>query len=192
MNNTCTDKPDQDNKKCQTAFSCTSEGVFPDPSDCTSYRYCSAQNVESVLYRCLDGYVFQSSTKMCRRKDLPLFCETLDCSRTSNNWVLFKPNPAYYAFCLNSTGISQVYLFKCPDEENTIYDLSIGNCVYNCQREGNFVDRTNCNGYVICSRRTGVWQALKGQCPKSYWFNNGQCEKEVKACVSEVLPKPPS
>lgn len=87
---------------------------------------------------------------------LPGKCNKVDCSNpaNANSMVLYAGNAAYYAFCLVDSLLgdeAKVYMYKCRDELNQVYDLSLGQCVYNCTAAGNFTDRTDCNGYYSCS-----------------------------------------
>lgn len=185
VNNICSAEPDPNNKECNFAFPCTAEGIFPDPRNCTKYHFCDGIGIPSVSYECPPGYVFQSTTKLCRRQDSPAHCETVDCTNSSNAMVLFKPHPAYYAFCMAGP-IAPIYMYKCLDELNEIYDLATNKCAYNCLKQGSFKDRTNCRGYIVCSMVNGLLVGTKAQCPPGNYFNGEQCVRELNLCVSEI------
>lgn len=186
MDNVCSDNPDPRNPACHIEFTCTSEGIFPDPSDCTVYHYCSEMGGKSHPFKCPSGYVYESKTKLCRRQDSPTFCEVVNCNQTQNAMVLFTPNPAYYAFCMAGP-IAPIYMYKCLDELNETYDLTTNRCEYDCPKQGHFIDRTNCNGYVVCTIINGKLTATKSQCPPKHYFNGDQCVREAVACISEIL-----
>lgn len=114
VENTCTATPNVSNSACNSAFTCTSEGVFPDPNDCKSYWYCPDTGEEAVGYTCSDGYVFYSKASLCRRREKPNFCQTFNCGTQLNRVIVFKANPVYYAFC---GGPDQTYYFKCAAEK---------------------------------------------------------------------------
>lgn len=194
----CTATADYTKTACRPEFTCTSEGVFPDPSDYSLYRVCSAPNNASVIYQCPPGYAFDSKAVTCSWVDpaLPDKSIKVDCSKpkNANKMVLYEGNAAYYAFCFgdgrNGKEV-QVYMYKCQDELNQVYDLSLGQCVYNCMSAGNFTDRTDCNGYYSCSAGSaGKFVSTKVVCPAKSYFLDGQCvAQSKKKCVSE-LPAP--
>lgn len=182
----CTDKPDITVAACAAAgFTCTGKGVFPDPSDCTKYHYCSAAAATGVTSECGANLVFNYKTLMCSNKaQTP--CATIDCSKTTNAMVLYKPNPAYYAFCLSGPE-GQIVMYKCFDEQMEIFDLTQNVCRYNCKSQGNFRDRSNCKGYVTCTLTAGKWVALKQNCPTDMMFKDGACvPQSTPVCVDEL------
>ena len=181
VNDQCTKTPDMRNSNCIPHFECMSEGIFPDPYDCTSYHYCVGTQAIDQRFNCPDGYVFNLQKQLCSRKDIYSVCETVDCSRTVNGYILFKSSPAYYAMCF---AINAIYVFKCSDEDNMVFDANLGECVYNCPGVGNFVNTRNCNSYIMCTKKNGKLEGSEVNCQKNYWFNNGKCEKEVKPCSS--------
>lgn len=193
---TCSATPDYTKAACRPEFTCTSEGIFPDPSDCTLYRNCPAPNNASVLYQCPTGYAFNSKAAACSWVGTNLPRNRVDCSNpaNANSMVLYDGHAAYYAFCfINSLIVDEIkiYMYKCQDELNEVYDLSLGQCVYNCTAAGNFKDRTDCNGYYCCSAgNDGKLVANKVACPANFHFSGSQCvAQNAQPCVSE-LPAP--
>ena len=187
-NNACSDKPSTSCTTTGGSFTCTSDGLFPNPTDCKVYYECSG-GVATEL-DCPSGYVFYVTKGLCRRQDTPAYCVTVDCSKTPNRIISFPGSPAYYAFC-STIPTPQVYMFKCLDEQNEVYDLTTGACTFSCKNNGLYVDRTDCNSYIDCSIVNGKYASTKLTCPKNYWFNNGSCVKESTPCTSIITTDPP-
>lgn len=186
VKNVCTAIPDLTDDNCKPAFMCQMTGAFPDPSDCTAYHTCPAAGGESILYKCPADTVYNSFTNMCVSRT-KYSCNVVDCPKGTMGWVLYKANPAFYAYCTNGP-TAEIYMYSCKDTLNEIYDLSIASCRYNCAKAGNFADRTNCNGYYTCKYTSGKWVATKQTCPVGYAFKNGACVSEGGvACVSEIV-----
>lgn len=185
----CSSSPDPSNALCASgpnaAFLCTSEGVFPDPYDCQRYHVCVASGAPPDPNVCATGYVYLASARACqpwRRNTCRTLGGVCENARNVGRLVAFGGQTAYYAFCSPLGPI----MMRCPDELSEIFDQNQGFCRYNCQREGRFVDRSNCNGYVLCRWVNRRWAPLAVNCPDGYWFTAGQCVRQINKCVSEL------
>lgn len=172
----CTATPDDTVAACKTKTAtniCTGEGIFPDPTDCHNFVVCaSATGTATAATPCPTGYNYNSKTRSCR---LGNNCsQWTECSKASNDkkMVSYNPDKAYYAYC--AIGSAPI-MFRCADEQSEIYDVQQDVCRYNCQREGTFVDRSNCKGYIMCRRVNNLWWAQTSDCPTGYVFKDTQC-----------------
>lgn len=179
-NNTCGDS-------FQSAFDCSSDGVFPDPSDCTTYHVCKNGSVSD--FKCPAGFVYFSKKKICRRQSSQSFCQTVqNCNKDNNQRLIpYQHDQGYFAFCQYQSA-SNVIMFKCNDELHEIYDSAISACRYNCRSEGQYVDGTDCTGYVLCSKQSNKWVPQSLKCPTQYWFSGGNCitgncTQDAKDCI---------
>ncbi|KAJ6645646.1 hypothetical protein Bhyg_00853, partial [Pseudolycoriella hygida] len=112
-------------KTKKTSILCTSKGVFPEPSDCTTWHICLEVGSNSSVSKCLNGGIFDSKKKSCVQAPTndPSICKTISCDGVANGFVTFSANPAYYAYCFTSAiGVQHTYMYKCDDEENKIFD----------------------------------------------------------------------
>lgn len=185
VNGACTATPDASNANCAAAFQCTSVGSFPDPTDCRKYRVCDSPGADANLYECLSDYSYIPALNLCARRNKDN-CNTIDCTNVKNAFTVLKRNTAYYAFC--GTGeTAEIFMYKCFDTQNEIYDISGGACRYNCKKRGTFKDRTDCNGYITCALINGKWTATKQKCPPGNQFKDNACITEGgTACESEI------
>lgn len=186
VNNACTATADLADPKCAVAFVCTASGTFPDPADCTIYHTCPAAGGVAMLARCPERYVFDARTLQCRRSDLARQCVRVDCRRTSNDVVVFRPRPAYYAYCVGGLQ-SQTIMMRCPDVDNEVFNVESGRCEYQCKRRGYFADRSDCNAYHVCEQRQGRLRATRVVCPADNYYVDGACVAETTKCVPELV-----
>lgn len=162
-----------------------------DPTDCTRFRECKASNAESDIGHCPKGFLFNSKLNTCEmgRSSHSKICSTIDCSRKTNEVVVYKPNPAYYAFCYVNleTGARETLMFKC-EFEHEIYDLSQKMCTFNCKSAGHFQDPLDCNFYYVCSAASlGTFKAERFECPVNYYFDGTRCTTDTSKCSPESL-----
>lgn len=131
-------------------------------------------------------YVYSSERKLCipstKKSSYLAKCITIPCSKNNENtFGLYPGNGGYYTFC-SPIGL---YVFKCIDEYNEIFDLKTNKCVYNCKVPGLFVDRTSCRDYYSCKRIGGQWQVTKRSCPIHHKFNGDSCVY-APFCIPEI------
>ncbi|KAJ6645645.1 hypothetical protein Bhyg_00852 [Pseudolycoriella hygida] len=190
VSNTCSSTPGN----CSSAlpFRCTSAGVFPDPNDCRRYRHCNESNAESTAYICPLGFVFNSKINLCEftksSHHSSKICNTVDCSRKTNEVAEYKPNRAFFSFCfVDSDGVRETIMFKCENEEYEIYDVSKNMCTFNCKKSGYYQDPSNCENYYVCSPSSGGFKAEKIPCPTGYYFDGTKCTKDSSKCIPGSL-----
>lgn len=167
---------------------CTDVGLFPDPNDCTRYYKCDS-SLTATIETCPTGFVYYSVGQLCRKREQNN-CQTLkSCLKTSNTGKLvrFSDDAAIFAYCGDN---ALPTMFRCTDRKNEIFDERLGFCRYNCRRDGLFVDRTNCEGYILCRKLNNQWRPQAWNCPTDYWFNQTRCEVQSDTkCVSEITTK---
>lgn len=187
IKSSCSASPDMEDPNCVSAFTCTMEGHFPDPTDCTKYHVCSKSSQDAELYQCPFNYVYDASVNVCTPRSIK-GCNTVDCTDVMDENVLYTGNPAYYAFCKSGLQ-AEIFMFRCHDVQHEIFDLNWGKCIYNCQSEGNHVDRSNCYGYITCLYENGQWISTKQSCPVGSYFKTNACvPHRGKKCESEFEP----
>lgn len=142
-----------------------------DADDCTVYHYCSDENAKVESFKCPEDFVFHSKTRLCRKLTSSKQCMRINCKNSLYKWVPYEPQKGYYAFC----GKPFATMFKCPDEENYVFDTTYNKCVYKCESCGYFGDRLDCRTYHVCEKHGRVETA---KCPLNYYF-----DKVKKKCV---------
>ncbi|XP_037049538.1 uncharacterized protein LOC119083837 [Bradysia coprophila] len=176
VNGACTTKPDA---SCTggSSFTCTDDGVFPEPSDCTRYRVC--QDGESTLLQCGTGFVFNSKLNVCQKGTTP--CTKIDCSRATQAkpYIVYASNTNYYAYCLISGGTIKTLMFKCKQDE--IFDTTINACRFYCKAKGYFQNAADCNQYVYCSAAAAKPSEMLF-CPPNYVFDGTGCNRDTTKC----------
>ncbi|KAJ6645644.1 hypothetical protein Bhyg_00851 [Pseudolycoriella hygida] len=156
-------------------ITCTGKGYFPNPLNCSQYVFCEKAEGNLVVYECPNGFVYNSLTKGCKRKVLPADCGTINCASTPNQFAAYPPDASFYALCEGST---KPTVFKCPDSE--LFVPSLRRCVFQCKKEGRFVDGRDCSKYYECYRNGLSYILLHQTCLSKFIFNaetNG-CEAE--------------
>lgn len=187
VNDACTAQPVVNNTACNTAFMCTGSGLYPDANDCVSYHSCAGAGQPAKLLRCPSQYVYDSRQQKCRRRESPLQCHRFDCSRVQNDVVVYRSNPAYYAYCMSGEQ-SQVVVFRCDDVENEAFSKESGRCEFQCKRRGNFTDRSDCASYQMCEFQQGRLRATKVTCPEAYHYGGEACVPDAETkCVPELV-----
>ncbi|XP_037034263.1 uncharacterized protein LOC119075546 [Bradysia coprophila] len=176
VNGACTTKP---TSQCTSApsFTCTDDGVFPEPSDCTRYRTCEAG--ESSLLQCPTGFVFNSQLNVCQRGTLP--CSKIDCSKasTSKPYIVYASNTRFYAYCIFNAGNIRTIMFRCGESE--IFDTSINACRLNCKAKGYYQNPSSCNEYFYCSAASAKPSEVMA-CPPNYVFDGTGCNSDASKC----------
>ncbi|KAG4080392.1 hypothetical protein HA402_010460 [Bradysia odoriphaga] len=121
-------------------------------------------------------------------KEFSQLCNTVDCSQKTNEVVVYRSNPSYYAFCFvdPDTSRRETMMFKC-DSDDQLYDPNQGECVFNCKKAGHFQDPTNCYYYYVCSASLGTFKAERIKCPPNYYFDGERCTTDLSKCSPEAL-----
>lgn len=141
------------NPRCieRSTFRCTSEGIFPNPSNCQQYIKCergTGINLDGQTHYCAAGYVFSPNspeTLYCRRA---LLCIRLDCTRNAQKFIAYGLNGQYYAFCNAATDIP--IMFRCPDNHIVDVTKTPPVCNFRCIREGLVVYPFDTAKYYNC------------------------------------------
>lgn len=177
---------------------------MPDPSDCSQYFDCPSENDNAVLYRCPDRSFYDSRLQSCAMNNNTYFwatpptagarsfanlpCLPVVCPRFFVGNIPIRSNPAFYAFCFESTPM----VFRCPDPDNQVFDprLDRQRCSFKCSAAGHFKDREDCHRFYTCTRRGLSLKVEHHRCPERYWFSESKrCELEVDGeCVPELGP----
>lgn len=209
VNNVCTATLDITNDRClggqaHDTFVCTSAGMFPDPHNCSVYYSCPAMApAVATQFRCPDGSSYDSAAQACMRPvstgrlqrrtfgtsaaeaRLHPWCSTQMCPRNGRiGNVAYPPNPAYYVFCFGAERM----VFRCPDEQNQVYDAKLVQCVFRCRSAGNFADRQDCRQFYTCTRRgSSRFTVQRNSCALGFAFRNGRCQREgTESCRPEI------
>lgn len=121
-----------------------------DPTDCSQYYYCEDASLSSRVYQCPNGYSYNTLTTLCRRGG----CQTVNCTAKSDQYVALPDNNIYYAYCLNTLGVSAPIMFRCPNDylNHTVFDQNTQRCEFECPYSGRFVDFRDPTGYYECIR----------------------------------------
>jgi len=176
-----------------TAFTCTSDGIFPDPENCTQYWECTGET--PALFQCPSGFVFDSVNNICaastaRTAAATVPCNKIDCSKKPNGFIVYPGNAAYYAYCaLGSTGQITTYMFMCEFPSSQIFDSTAYQCIFNCKAKGNFQDPADCAGYYYCSAAKDT-KPVQLTCETGYVFDGVGCNKDAATC--KYPPPPPA
>uniref|UniRef100_A0A182F454 Uncharacterized protein n=1 Tax=Anopheles albimanus TaxID=7167 RepID=A0A182F454_ANOAL len=132
---------------------CTGLGVFPDPTDCRRFHYCTVLGDYSRPFRCPRDYVYNSLKKTCSRSTT---CRTVTCRPNARSiFVPYPLNPAYYAYCnYNRFGfppvLRNILMYKC--ESGAEFNAVANGCVYKCKREGFFAKPSDPSKFYWCRK----------------------------------------
>ncbi|XP_055532647.1 peritrophin-44-like [Wyeomyia smithii] len=142
----CSAIPNLDDGCEAKQMECTGEGIFPDPTTCQLYHYCSRSGADSDVYKCPADYVFNADTGKCKRPFSSADCVTIKCPAVTGAGT-YGTSKTIFGMCINSgTTISKILVFQCPT--GATFDGK--KCVYQCTKEGNFADSSNASKYFQC------------------------------------------
>ncbi|CAO1409317.1 unnamed protein product [Diamesa tonsa] len=146
-------------------FSCSGEGVFPNPTDCTSFYTCTENEIGDIVAErktCNPGYVFHGLyADYCAPRVGTLNCITLTCPTTGGTqYIKFGNSFRYYALC--SPLLPAPIMYRCP-ERNT-FDATTRVCVFACPGYGNFPNSDDPRKYYTCTVVRGVLRATENTC----------------------------
>lgn len=162
LNSRCTEK---------SSFHCTSEGIFPNPSNCQQYNRCirgSGINLDGQTHYCAAGYVFAPNspeTLYCKRA---ILCIRLDCTRNAQKFIAYGINGQYYAFCPSATDTP--IMFRCPDNHVADMTKTPPVCNFKCIREGLVANPLDTTMYYNCVRDFFRFVAIEMECPGNTRF----------------------
>lgn len=175
-------------------FQCTGLGYFPNPSNCSSYYFCSlnADKTEYVptLFNCPNGNVFSpSSGSYCTRYNSWLNnCKTVNCANALKNVtqsyvkITYGLSQQYYALCITGGDPSNPLIFVCP--ANTVPNISgfPATCEYRCWRTGFFENTLDSSRYFECYLNNFLrYESVERTCPQGSSFDSGRSECVVKS-----------
>lgn len=109
-------------------------------------------------------------------------CANTICPKDTANATPLKANPAFFLLC-DQDKVKMVY--KCRDEQNTIFDKNLQKCMHNCVQPGNFVNREQCNSYYKCVSKGTKFIVTEHTCPDGFNFVERTCVRGP-ACTSEL------
>lgn len=144
-----------------TVKSLAFQGYYPAPFDCTKYYVCA--NNTPYVYNCPMGYIYDHSKAACLRKDTasPGSCYTFPC-RQSAQYVLYKPDEAVYAYCIDSWN---ALVSKCPPNYRIDPEKPNEPCKPFCARPGRIADHDNPRIYYDCNLKDSVTTAAPSPTP---------------------------
>lgn len=157
--------------------------MFTDPIDCSKSHKCPDVGSEGITSVCSRGRIFNSRLKKCVRKTTQHeeICKEMSCDGVINDFITFPSNQAFYSYCFTSaTGVQQMYMYKCDDEINKVFDLTNKKCRFNCKSIGYFADPLDCNAYYICNGLKFASRYV--HCPPNYYFNGSACVNSKAHC----------
>ncbi|XP_058833008.1 uncharacterized protein LOC131690940 [Topomyia yanbarensis] len=160
----------------QAAIQCTGSGIYPDPTNCFIYHYCSASNEDSTVQVCPPGYSFYHGAASigvfpCK---LDTVCDVVDCSGTATV-VPYGTSETFFAICHGSDGGSAA-MMKCSD--GAAFDGV--ECVFSCTGEGMFANTVDSSVYYKCYFSGTELVSTLEYCPANKVFND-----VIKVCVSK-------
>ncbi|XP_050093833.1 mucin-5AC-like [Anopheles aquasalis] len=168
---------------------CTGLGVFPDPTDCRRFHYCTVQGQNSKPFRCPRDYVYNSLKKTCSRSTT---CRTITCRPNARSiFVPFPQNPAFYAYCsYNRFGfppvLRNILMYKC--ESGAEFNPVANGCVFKCKREGFFAKPSDPTKYYWCRKVRGKLLGYEQVCPGQGTVFNPR----LGICVPQLAPTSPA
>ena len=140
-------------------FICDNVGIYPNPSDCTSFYKCSYDTTGLLLVAelktCFTGYVFNGLVSgFCTPRIGNLNCLTLTCPTTGGTqFVRFGNTLRYYALC--SPLLPAPLVKACP--VGSIFKPSANReCEFICPGFGNFPHSEDTQKYFTCIVIPGV------------------------------------
>jgi hypothetical protein len=168
-----------------TDFQCSSIGIFPNPSDCTSYYKCSENEAgdswDAELKRCYTGYVFSPFySGYCAPRVGNLNCFTLTCptALTTTQYIKFGNTLRYYGIC--APFLAAPLMGACP--EGSIFKTEADNfCEFVCPGFGNFPNSEDERKFFTCIIVPGVgYKATEDICGIREVYNRSTRNCQVK------------
>jgi len=179
-------------ESCGSDFSCTGEGIYPDPLDCKKFHFCQNvnNNLVSQSYSCQDRYVFDpdaATTNYCKYTN-NFYCTLPKCGNSNQMknvlflYPFFPYNRQYVALCIPS---SKPIVFKCQD--GYVADLSKipVTCNFKCTSPGLFANHDDSAKYFECYYNSNSQLVMRqGNCFPGYVFVKDRCV--VKSTLAPI------
>lgn len=160
----------KETENCATTgeYTCLSDGVFPDPSDCGKFYRC--EDLVSYSFKCITGN-FDIISLSCQDEG---FCSIFNCLGRNGHRIPHPEAMEYFAYCLDG----QAYLVdKCKD--GYWFDDGLQSCSPKCSKPGLVENPDNPATYFECKLIGGRLFSLPHSCGHSEIFNS-----TVARCVS--------
>lgn len=157
--------------------------ISTDPSNCSQYYLCNGALGQSLLYECINGFVYNPVDKSCKRRITINDCFTINCAANVNRYVAYPGDRAYYAFCLETNGVIDPLMFRCEDPENFQFNQATRRCAFQCRAEGRVADKQNCRRFYECFRVGTTYVSRTQNCIDGYIFDS-----TVRQCVRGTCP----
>ena len=191
----CVDEDDEGNAKCSNSaatscnnvdgFTCLSEGVFPNPTNCKEYFICSDNgNGELVAdqYQCEDFRVFDPSAPQgdyCRFTR-NRFCVQVNCNGDIKNILMNYPffpraRGEIVASCMGANKMPLV--FRCPAGRPAILSTIPPDCTPErvpCRQLGRYAFPDDTTKYYECLITSRGREQLLRSCIRNYFFDGRQ------------------
>lgn len=188
---TCTDAVPAGCNPPGADFECTSEGFFPDPSDCHRFYQCYKDDTAAIIatgFECRAPYVFDPSgpnNKFCRLTNgNAAYCSTVTCAANKiyeNILMRFSWFPAasgqYVVSCI---GGAAEFVTRCPAGLTANLVPIKPKCELVCTRSAIAAHPTDPTKYYEClyNSVTRTWVSTTQSCFKNYQF-----DEKLKTCV---------
>nr|CAD7196478.1 unnamed protein product [Timema douglasi] len=183
--NTCSATPAEEcvSESPSVSFACTSDGYFPDVSNCSRYHYCYGDT--SYNYECDVKYVYSHEKKMCVLQKLATQCVTMKCTAgLASQLVTYTADASIYGICLLN---QPTILFRCPKKQ--AFDATLGTCQRTCSAAGKEVDEEDCTKFYECYDTTtvGKYTIKHQECPTGTGYNANLpgCDPTFVACTPQ-------
>nr|AGM32769.1 chitin binding peritrophin-A domain containing protein [Coptotermes formosanus] len=158
-----------------SAFTCTSEGYFPDPDDCQKFHLCVG--TEAADYSCSSNYVYSHAKNACIRRAASSDCAVIKCTyKTVVEYVVYPKDSSVYGLCIRG---NPTVVFKCREGEQ--FDTKESKCNFVCKQEGLFPVPDDPRKYRECIYvSSNKFELVERTCPAKSVFDSskGRCVAE--------------
>lgn len=171
-------------------FTCTSEGMFPDPFNCQKYHMCVLFNeVYALESRTCPGITaYSAASGDCSATITDVVCTDVQfsCENVGDTGA-WPGNSNIFYICVHTNGQYHPQLHRCTPG----YYFENGTCVnstptttiitdiFTCERPGLFPDETNCMQYFQCDIN---YEATLRKCEDGTYFNNATSSCIIGIC----------
>lgn len=128
LTNVCTNAPNPNCLTTEFKFTCTGNGVFPDPYDCKKYHYCAVDHIAAgtaglTTLECEEHFAYDPVTTYCKNKlaDNCLNFPVPICAKVGQTGALV--NKSIYYICVRKDGKLYPNLYICPNGK--VYENSV-------------------------------------------------------------------
>lgn len=162
-------------------FTCTSEGLFPDPFDCQRYHMCVLFNEVFALESrtCPGVTAYSAASSDCSANILDRICSDAQFSCESiGDTGAWPGNSNIFYICVHTNGQYHPQLHRCTPGYffqngtcvlSTATTTTVDDITFNCEKFGLFPHETNCMQYFYCNAN---FEATLNTCAVGSYFNN--------------------